>query len=219
MPSVVPLELLSAASGLGGPAAVLPAGNLDPQPLALQGGGAVAVVGPGDTIKFPPITDFSAVDQVPPRCSKGLPVGLTKVGATGVGGTTDQYEDWTGCGKTSILGRETWYSGVSIRKVWSVCVVGRKNRGAIEPFREVKFPAWGLLRTKEPTPTVVVLAWTSVKKSSKGGGTHHRVHTVKWVPVVGLVKVKEVDWGDILGVLPLSGNGDGNEALCKARET
>ena len=98
MPTVEPLVLLSAASGLGGPAAVLPADNLDPQPLALQGGGAVAVVGPGDTIKFPPITDFSAVDQVPPRCSKGLPVGLTKVGATGVGGTTDQYEDWTGCG-------------------------------------------------------------------------------------------------------------------------
>ena len=219
MPTVEPLALLSAASGLGGPAAVPPADNLDPQPLALQGGGAVAVVGPGDTIEFPPITDFSAVDQVPPRCSKGLPVGLTKVGATGVGGTTDQYEDWTGCGKTSILGRETWYEGVSIRKVWSVCVVGRKNRGAIEPFREVKFPAWGLLRTKEPTPTVVVLAWTSVKKSSKGGGTHHRVHTVKWVPVVGLVKVKEVDWGDILGVLPLSGNGDGNEALCNAMET
>ena len=219
MPTVEPLVLLSAASGLGGPAAVPPADNLDPQPLALQGGGAVAVVGPGDTFEFPPITDFSEADQVPPRCSKGLPLGLTKVGATGVGGTTDQYEDWTGCGKTSILGRETWYEGVSIRKVWSVCVVGRKNRGAIEPFREVKFPAWGLLRTKEPTPTVVVLAWTSVKKSSKGGGTHHRVHTVKWVPVVGLVKVKEVDWGDILGVLPLSGNGDGNEALCNAMET
>ena len=77
---MVPLELLSAASGLGGPAAVLPAGNLDPQPLALQGSGAVAVVGPGDTIEFPPITAFSDVDQVPPRCSKGLPVGLTKAG-------------------------------------------------------------------------------------------------------------------------------------------
>ena len=63
------------------------------------------------------------------------------------------------------------------------------------------------------------MACPAVKKSSQGGGTHHRVHTVKWVPVVGLVKVKEVDWGDILGVLPLSGNGDGNEALCNAMET
>ena len=92
MPSVVPLELLSAASGLGGPAAVLPAGNLDPQPLALQGSGAVVAVGAGDTIEFPPITDFSEADQEPPRCRKGLPLGLTKVGATGVGRTTDQYD-------------------------------------------------------------------------------------------------------------------------------
>ena len=155
MPTVEPLERLSAASGLGGPAAVLPAETLDPQPLALQGSGAVAVVGPGDTIKFPPITDFSDVDQVPPRCSKGLPVGLTKAGATGVGGTTDQFKDIIGCGKTEVNRRETWYTGVAIQRVWSVCVVGRKNRGA--PYREVKFPAWGLLRTKE-APKVVVLA-------------------------------------------------------------
>ena len=70
-------------------------------------------------------------------------MGLTKAGATGVGGTTDQYKDIIGCGKTSINGRQTWYSGVSIRRVWSVCVVGRKNRGHMEPYREVKFPAWG----------------------------------------------------------------------------
>ena len=130
MPSSVPLELLLAASGLGGRAAVLPADTLEPQPLALQGSGAVAVVAPGGPIEFPLITAFPDEDQAPPRCSKGLPLGLTKAGATGVGGTTDEFKDIIGCGKTSINGRETWYSGVSIRRVWSVCVVGHKNRGA-----------------------------------------------------------------------------------------
>ena len=53
MPVIVPPELLMAASGLGGPAAVLPADMLEQQPLALQGSGAMAVVAPGGSSSSP----------------------------------------------------------------------------------------------------------------------------------------------------------------------
>ena len=146
MAEVVPVELLMPPSSKGG-LAPQPAAQPERQPLALQGHLPVVPVDARGPVKFPQIVVFAEEDQVPPQCKEGKEVGLTKVGVAGVG-TTDEFRDIPGWAKGTVAGKTVWYDKIPIRRVWSVCVVGRKGR-APPPHKVVTFPAWGLVRTPQ----------------------------------------------------------------------